>query len=198
MGSLGLRSSSKSKLNSPSKSEFSSFRQLSMAAPKSAMKPPGAPSRRRGGKGVRFKGMVSPALGALVARCVTYTRAGSSAAGWWEAFMAVLVTADFLCIPLSLVSQAFTHAHKQYETLHSTKTKFNFTYILVAMDGMFFINILYRISQARSLLRCCGQSRAASRFESTLHGAHRITHAYHPVQLHTLHALGPRLVPLAC
>jgi hypothetical protein len=132
-----------------SKSELASASRLpGGVAPKSALKASGAARRRRRGA-VRFKGMVTPTVGAMVAQLVAYTRAGCAAAGWWEALMAALAITDFLCIPLSLVSKAFSEAHKTYETINSTRTDFNFMYVLFALDAMFILNIIFRLCQVR-------------------------------------------------
>lgn len=118
---------------------------------KSAMKAPDAAKRRRGKRTVRFKGMVAPTLANVVSLCVQYARVGSSGAAWWEAFMALVITLDFFCVPSAIVSAAYAHAiHKAHV---GEGELLDFTFFLLAIDVVFFCNIAFSICQV-----CCSTS----------------------------------------
>lgn len=120
---------------------------------KSAMRTPGGP-RRRGKRTVRFKGMVSANYANVIATCVQYTRAGSLGAAWWEAFMAGIVTLDFFCVPLAIVAKAFSSAVKEAK-YGKAKQPFNFTFLLLGSDVVFFINIFFNLCQVCCLFPHC-------------------------------------------
>ena len=123
---------------------------------KSALKSLYAPKRRRGKRTVHFKGMVSPTFANVVSLCVQYTRAGSYGAERWEDFMAVVVTLDFFCVASAIVSAAYSRA--LYRAHLGTGGTLDFTYLLLALDIVFFLNIAFTSCQVRhfACLKCTG------------------------------------------
>ena len=115
---------------------------------KPALRAPGVP-RKKGKRSVRFKGMVSSSYAHIVANCVQYTRSGSAGAAWWEAFMAGIVTFDFFCVPLGSVWNAFSAAVQAVSV--QGDPAFQFGYLLVVYDFIFFINIVFNLCQVRCL-----------------------------------------------
>jgi hypothetical protein len=129
--------------------------------PKSALKSSGfhrGESRVLWGRGhrtVQFQGSAPVPLVRCVARLSRICRVGCTVAGYWEALITVIITADFLLRPLHFVVEAVVLAKsnvlRETERLN-TKQLDGATclfYVTISLDIVFVMHLAFRVAQVR-------------------------------------------------
>jgi hypothetical protein len=123
---------------------------------KSALKSSSALARGHWGRGrrtVQFQGSAQKALINSVAHLSRLCRAGCVVAGFWESFIAVVLTFDFMMIPLNFVVEAVLEAKRtrEDEPGHVAVSQPNASTVLftisISLDFVFVLNIAFRVAQ---------------------------------------------------